>query len=347
MLENNKVLFVDDEVPILNAIRRGLYDEEYQCFFANSGEEALKIMEKEDIHVIVTDMRMPGMDGLKLLKIVSEQNPEIVKIVLTGYTQLPQILSTINQVDTFKFLTKPWEMEEEFKSIIRQAIEYYNLKMESKRFKETLEKRNNLYQNSLKVIEGTVEALKKDFQNIKKSYQTMTELLNIGDSNEQFMEELSVFQEIYLRYLETLPSKNTDFQIDRFIELITKSLAAQPCSYSININKEDTTSTYYGNYKLLQSVFEFLFKSLSLYHAKKEIEVAFACKNKKIGLSLILKPLDSKREEEDTDASRQHHETFKKICSYLSEIIMPINGNIEYTEQDETIIIRSIIDFSI
>jgi DNA-binding NtrC family response regulator len=72
------VLFVDDEVNILNSLRRGLIDVDYKCFFASSGKEALEIMKENLISVIVTDMRMPEMDGLTLLKEVKEKYPMTV-----------------------------------------------------------------------------------------------------------------------------------------------------------------------------------------------------------------------------------------------------------------------------
>jgi two-component system, NtrC family, response regulator HupR/HoxA len=67
---NYSVLFVDDEINILNSLDRGLMDEDYKCYFALNGKKALEILEKEQICVIVSDMRMPEMDGLTLLKLV-------------------------------------------------------------------------------------------------------------------------------------------------------------------------------------------------------------------------------------------------------------------------------------
>ena len=67
------VLFVDDEVNVLSSLKRGLYKEDYRCMFAESAGEALKIMEEHKIAVIVTDMKMPGMDGLALLRILKEK----------------------------------------------------------------------------------------------------------------------------------------------------------------------------------------------------------------------------------------------------------------------------------
>lgn len=155
MYEKYSVLFVDDEVNILNTFRRGLDDEGYNCLFANSGREALKIMEENEVHVIVTDMKMPEMTGLELLNQVKNQYPRVVKIVLSGYTQLPQILTTINQVDIFKFLTKPWILKD-LSAIIKKALDYYILQEENLEYQRLLEMKNTSYQNILKRMNAIV-----------------------------------------------------------------------------------------------------------------------------------------------------------------------------------------------
>ncbi len=129
-MDHRTILFVDDEEKVLKSLQRGLLDEPYLCLFANSGKEALTILENNEVHVICTDMRMPEMNGLELLKIVKEKYPTIVRLVLSGYTQVGMLLTAINQGEIFKFITKPWKLEEEFKSIISQAVDYYNLRAE-------------------------------------------------------------------------------------------------------------------------------------------------------------------------------------------------------------------------
>lgn len=166
-MNRGKVLFVDDEENILNALRRGLIDADYECFFVGNGIEALKIIKNNAISVIVTDMRMPKMDGLTLLKEVKAISPDTVRIVLSGYTQLQQILATINQVDIFKFITKPWNMDEEFRIIIDQALDYYNLRMENEKTKRLLEKRNAAYQNMIKTVENKISIAKNESNLIK------------------------------------------------------------------------------------------------------------------------------------------------------------------------------------
>ena len=127
-MEKRTVLFVDDEDKILKSLKRGLLDEPYNTLFATSGKEAIEILQREEVHIIVTDMRMPEMSGLELLRIVKQDYPHIVRMVLSGYTQVTTLLTAINQGEIFKFITKPWQLEEEFKPAIREAVEYYEFR---------------------------------------------------------------------------------------------------------------------------------------------------------------------------------------------------------------------------
>jgi DNA-binding NtrC family response regulator len=139
-MENRTLLFVDDEENVLRSLQRGLMDEPYNLLFADSGQKALEILEKNEVHVIVTDMRMPEMSGLDLLRIVKQKYPKIVRLVLSGYTQVTTLLTAINQGEIFKFITKPWKLEEDFKIVLQQAVEYYNLRDERDRLLQEVQK---------------------------------------------------------------------------------------------------------------------------------------------------------------------------------------------------------------
>ncbi len=131
-MRERTVLFVDDDCIVLRSIARDLLDEPYNVFFARSGEEALQILNHQDVHVLVTDIRMPEMDGIELLKIVTKEYPHIVKMVLSGYTNTTDLTKAIHQEGVFKFIPKPWNLQEgeEFRAIIRNAIEHYNIQSE-------------------------------------------------------------------------------------------------------------------------------------------------------------------------------------------------------------------------
>lgn len=124
MSDKHSVLFVDDQKDILILIERILKDENYTKFFANSPKEALEIIEKESIDVIVTDMLMPDIGGLQLLEILKVKYPNIVRVVLSGYAQVPFIVEAINKGDIFRYITKPWKVTDNGKMIIRDAIKY-------------------------------------------------------------------------------------------------------------------------------------------------------------------------------------------------------------------------------
>jgi len=115
------LLLVDDEINILNALSRTLRRDGYRIVTATCAEEALEILGRDAIDVIVSDQRMPGITGTELLSKVKEMHPEIVRIVLSGYTDLDAITDAINQGAIYKFLTKPWD-DEELRTQIRDAF---------------------------------------------------------------------------------------------------------------------------------------------------------------------------------------------------------------------------------
>ncbi len=125
-IDGRTVLFVDDEERVLTSLKRALMDEPYNQLFAVSGTEALEIINQQDVHVIVSDMRMPEMDGLQLLKIVKEKRPNIIRTVLSGYADIDMLRGVINRGEIYRFITKPWSTEE-LKCVIMQALEYYEL----------------------------------------------------------------------------------------------------------------------------------------------------------------------------------------------------------------------------
>ncbi len=170
-MEKRTVLFVDDEERVLSCLKGGLLGEPYKILFANSGKKALEILEKNEVQVVVTDMRMPEMGGLDLLRTVKENYPHIVRMVLSGYTQVTTLLTAINQGTIFKFITKPWDFEEEFKPAVRQSIDYYDLHSEREmlmRFVEQVMDDNKPDKVNLLLIQAIISKHKKQLQEWEK-----------------------------------------------------------------------------------------------------------------------------------------------------------------------------------
>ncbi|MBW7992750.1 MAG: response regulator [Planctomycetes bacterium] len=128
MVEKRTVLFVDDDEPILRSLERGLLDESYNKLFTKSSKEALKILRKEEVHVIVTDMCMPEMTGLELLRIVRKEYPNITGMVLTGYEPDAELQNAVEQGEIFKLIPKPlWKLGGKFERLVLRALDRSNL----------------------------------------------------------------------------------------------------------------------------------------------------------------------------------------------------------------------------
>jgi putative two-component system response regulator len=106
---SNTVLFVDDDRHILSAIKRIFDNKDITPLFADNPQEALNIIERQEIAVLVSDNRMPGMTGMELLVRIRELSPDTVKILMTAYVDLDTVINAINAGEVFKFITKPWE----------------------------------------------------------------------------------------------------------------------------------------------------------------------------------------------------------------------------------------------
>ena len=142
-MENRTVLFVDDESHVLNSLRRALRTEPYQSFFAESGQEALELLERDRVNVIVADLGMPEMDGLTLLKHVQERYPDIIRLILSGHADTYSILNAINRGNVYRYIVKPWD-NMELKLIVRQGIDQFNLQEERRDLLKKLEEYNQL-----------------------------------------------------------------------------------------------------------------------------------------------------------------------------------------------------------
>lgn len=108
----NKILLVDDEEQILKSLRRLLMDTDYEVFCAPSGEEALQILKIQDIDIVISDMRMPLMDGYQLLSIIKQQYPKVFRIILSGYSDDRIIFKALLQNVAKIYIFKPWNNDE-------------------------------------------------------------------------------------------------------------------------------------------------------------------------------------------------------------------------------------------
>ena len=155
MDEDVKILCVDDEVNVLKALERLFLDSDYEILTASSGEEGLKILgNTETVQLIISDYRMPKMNGVDFLKKVCDGWPHTVRVVLSGYADTVAIVEAINEGKIYKFIPKPWN-DDELKVNISRALEYYFAKQKNIQLAKELEIKNR----ELKGINDNLEKL--------------------------------------------------------------------------------------------------------------------------------------------------------------------------------------------
>jgi CheY-like chemotaxis protein len=118
------LLLVDDEPNVLSAIRRSLRDDNYRILSARDANEGLDLLARNDVQVILSDQRMPGMSGTEFFGRVKILHPDTVRIVLSGYAELESIIQAVNTGAIYKILTKPWDGDQ-LRAQVRDAFSYH------------------------------------------------------------------------------------------------------------------------------------------------------------------------------------------------------------------------------
>ncbi len=120
------LLIVDDEPDVCDSVH-DLLRREFRVLKAHSGQEGYRLMQEEEVHIIMTDQRMPQVSGVELLTKVKARNPQAVRMLFTGYADLESIIAAINQGHVYQFLKKPWQPEELLEAVRQAAVEYERL----------------------------------------------------------------------------------------------------------------------------------------------------------------------------------------------------------------------------
>ena len=242
-----EVLFLDDEENILNSLKRLFRGAPYAIWTTSNPYEALKVLEEQDIKVVLSDYRMPEMTGVDFLEKAKAVKPEAVRILFTGYADFSAAERAINIGEVYRFISKPWDSEE-LKATVGFALERYNLRMENQRlFKETAQKNEEL--------ERLNRRLKNMYENQKEftstvSHELRTPLASMKSTLELVLSETAgPLNEDQKKFLNK--TKNNVDRLNRLINDIldlTKmesgKMAFQICSTSIARVIEETVEAH-------------------------------------------------------------------------------------------------------
>lgn len=174
-----KIMIVDDEPANLRVLER-LFRADYRVVTAPSGAEALALLEQNDVALMISDQRMPEMTGIELMTKTVDIRPHMVKILLTGYTDVGAIIAALNSGLVYRYLTKPWT-NDDLRLTVSRALEHYEmmkakhqLGMENQRLRAMLQEINEIA--SVVVNPGSVSP-RKDVSELASSEPEVYELL--------------------------------------------------------------------------------------------------------------------------------------------------------------------------
>ncbi|ANH83673.1 two-component system response regulator [Niabella ginsenosidivorans] len=139
-LQYYNVLYVDDEIHNLNSFK-ACFRRDFKVFTATNVAEGLKILNEQEIHLIITDQRMPETTGIEFLESIIKDHPEPVRMLLTGYADIAAVIDAINKGQVFKYIQKPWQ-EDQLRQTILEGLELYTLNKTKKEIAEKLEENN-------------------------------------------------------------------------------------------------------------------------------------------------------------------------------------------------------------
>ncbi len=176
------ILFVDDEANILSSLKRLFRPFGYRIFTAEGGAQGLEILAREPVDLVVSDMRMPEMNGAQFLEKVREQWPETVRILLTGYAEIGATIDAINKGQIYRYVSKPWE-DNDITLTVKHALQQKMLEREKQRLEALTLKQNeelkdlnaHLEEKVLartRALSETMQSLDAAHEKLKKSFIT-------------------------------------------------------------------------------------------------------------------------------------------------------------------------------
>ena len=184
------LLFVDDEPNILSALRRLFRPHGYKIHTAEGGAPGLEVLEREPVDLVISDMRMPNMDGAQFLEQVRQKWPDTMRILLTGYADVSSTIAAINKGEIYRYVAKPWN-DDDIVLLVKQALELKNLEREKLRLEELALRQNE----ELKELNANLEAKVQERTQEVRQTMSFLELAN-KKLKDNFITSLKVFSNL-------------------------------------------------------------------------------------------------------------------------------------------------------
>jgi len=288
---SDKLLIVDDEPDILKPLNTILTDEGFYVRTALSGIEALEIFMTESFDLVITNIRMPGMDGLELISQIKQLNGDVEVIVLTGFATVENAIQALKEDRAFDYLTKPLEDIDDLIIPVSKALERRRLRQKNKSFLDKLK-------NEIEARKRTGDALKEAHDELESRVEARTKELRIKTRK---LEELNSALKVLLKQREEDKKKLEDKVLINVKQLVLPNLDRLKKSV-LDDNQKSCLEVLKSNLNEIISPFAHKLSSKYINLTPSEIQVADLVKqgmsSKEIAmfLSLSVKTIDRHRE---------------------------------------------------
>ncbi|MEN9893248.1 MAG: hypothetical protein RLY78_3543 [Pseudomonadota bacterium] len=169
-----RLLLVDDEPSVLNALRRLFRPQGYAIDIANSAAEGLTLLQEQPVDLVISDMRMPGMDGATFLEQVRLLYPQTVRLLLTGYADIASTIAAINRGEIHRYITKPWD-DQDLLLVVREALRRRDLENENTRLLQLTQQQNAELQDLNRTLEQRVASRTAELHQINSMLEAAYE----------------------------------------------------------------------------------------------------------------------------------------------------------------------------
>jgi signal transduction histidine kinase len=211
------LLVVDDEPDLVQSVQ-DLLRFDYRVLGATRASEGLRIMQGEQVHIVMTDQRMPEMTGVELLRQVKETHPDAIRLLSTAYADLNAVIDAINQGSVYRYIAKPWEVED-LKTTLRQAYDYYRLKEERRSLVQEVQSKNAMLAAANAELSKANDAKKAFIKVASHELRTpLTILLGLSEHAERMTREMPALHAMIGRI--RLAGDRLHEDIDQMVKLL-------------------------------------------------------------------------------------------------------------------------------
>lgn len=358
------VLYVDDVSTNL-MLFKAAFDRDYEILLAESGAMALEILDEQPVNALVADYKMPGITGNELLSIVAVKYPDVMRFMITAYTDYSTLVEAINEGQLYGFFNKPYKIDE-VRQAINRSLEVQDLKVRNSRMLRELEKANEVMLGLDRAKTRFIAAITNDIRNPinrivtavhmikdKVDSKEFTELLYLLDTSVRNLEGFSEAASHFIRLNEKGSQiEKRPVSLGEVIEvgILEKGDLLQQQDIHIQLNIADPDLEIAGEFDLVLAAFSSLLGYL-VNHSQKGTEVKLALQSGESGKVIEIMPEGVELSENELNELRQvasgqvaYDDIFRLELALVSEIMKAHDGKFILVEADEQYVLSLIFN---